>query len=119
MLTVDDFIKAGYKRFKSGDWNSSDFGLQKLYSDEKGKKYFITLWVYDFSKYKNFTDENKIRFSPDVQFSMNNGERRITINLCINDDDTVEYIEKFYEDLWNSFNCDYYQKWDEYDIATT
>jgi hypothetical protein len=112
MLTVDDFIKAGYKRFDSDGWNDSDFGLQKLFSDEKGKKYFITLWVYDFSKYKKVTSENKIRFSPDVQFTMDNGDRRVTINLHINDDDTVEYIEKFYEDMWYSFKSDYYQIWE-------
>lgn len=113
MLTVEDFIKAGYKQFNTNGLKSSDFGLQKRFDDAIGQKYYITIWVYDYSGYKNYKDENKYRFMPDVQFSILNESRRITISMHVDDDDTVEDIESFYEVTWKRLKCDYYEKWIE------
>ena len=113
MLTVEDFIKSGYKKFNTNGLKSSDFGLQKRIDDAKGQKYYITVWVYDYSGYEHYQDENKYRFMPDVQFTMLNESRRITLNMHVDENDTVEDIESFYDLLWKRLKCDYYEKWTE------
>lgn len=49
MLIVQDWINQGYKKFHSTFKEYADYGLQKLIKDEVGKKYFITVWVYENS----------------------------------------------------------------------
>jgi len=46
-LTPEDWEAQGYERFKSTIKPHVAFGLQKRFDDETGKKYFITVWVYD------------------------------------------------------------------------
>ena len=50
-LVPEDWIAKGYKQFKSTIKPLADFGLQKRFDDENGKRYFITVWVYDNSAY--------------------------------------------------------------------
>ena len=52
MPTVQDFINRGYKRFENhAEFNHAAFGLQKRIDDEHGKKYFITVWAYEWTYY--------------------------------------------------------------------
>jgi hypothetical protein len=44
-----DFIDAGYKRFNPNGQKNADFGLQKLISDDKGKKYYLTVFAYSLT----------------------------------------------------------------------
>ena len=47
-LTPQDFEAAGYHRFNSKQWREyAAYGLQKRFDDERGKKYFIEVYVYD------------------------------------------------------------------------
>lgn len=95
MLTTENFIDAGYKRFSNSNLNKSDFGLQKLISDEIGKRYHITVWVYDWIKYRQFEYSVKLTFSPDVQLQLKNN-MYFDVKMLLNTDSTVEDIESFY-----------------------
>lgn len=74
MLTEQDFIKAGYRKFKgyTGHENS-DYGLQKLIADEIGKRYYITVSVYDWTKYPLRTFGSDFTFSPHFQIKTSCG----------------------------------------------
>ena len=50
MLTIQNWLDAGYKKYYGGHLNNADFLLQKRFDDEVGKKYFIDIWVYEHSK---------------------------------------------------------------------
>ena len=110
MLTLEDFLNNGYKRFSSSNINYSEYGLQKCVSDGKGKKYHINVWVYDCSKYPKVDKQHWIRFAPDVQLS--NKNFRFDTGLFQNDETTVSSIEQFYEDIWVKMECNYYELWD-------
>ena len=41
MLTIQDWLDAGYKRYGNYQYKSADFLLQKRFDDSEGKKYYI------------------------------------------------------------------------------
>lgn len=111
MLTVKDFTDNGYKQFSNSNkaFNNSDFGLQKRIDDEVGKRYFITVWVYDWSKYPQHNQPNKLSFAPDVQLRLQN-DMHINVQMLLNQDSTVQDIESFYHEMWEKMNCQYYER---------
>ncbi len=113
MLTVEQFLENGYKRFenKGKQVSSADFGLQKRIEDDIGKKYFITVWVYDWTKYPWYNHPKKLSFAPDVQLQLQSG-MHVNMEMLLNDDSTIEEIEAFFEKAWVEFDCQYYEKWD-------
>jgi hypothetical protein len=58
---IQPFLDAGFKKFPKNDFQEyAEFGLQKRIEDEKGTKYFVTLYVYDFSKIPNYPNPKKL-----------------------------------------------------------
>ena len=112
MLTVKDFTDSGYKQFPRSGLNNSDFGLQKLISDDLGKRYDITVWVYDWAKYEKYNLPYSISFAPDVQLKLQN-DMHFNVEMLLNPDSTIADIESFYNDMWEKFNCQYYERWGE------
>ena len=126
--------KAGYKWFKDY-WKNSIRGFQKRFTDEKGTKYFITGYHWNF--HKQFPErhdiENEDKYSFDVQFSINqyNGfntdenehkqpisskyqtvDIRFSANFLPNKwrpVTTLKEVEEFYEKAWKDMNADYYE----------
>jgi hypothetical protein len=111
MLTEQDFINQRYKRFTQSFLNQADFGLQKLIKDEKGKKYYITVYAFDFSKYSIPNLEYKISFQPEVQFKTQSGEY-LNISLILNTDTDIPTIERCFEEIFEKMNIQYYELWD-------
>ena len=110
-LTVEQFLEKGYKRFENNlSLNRSAFGLQKRFDDELGKKYYITVWVYDYSKIDSAMG---LRFAPDVQFVLKSTGEYVDIKLHQGTNTSVDSIETFYENLWKVLDCKYYELWSE------
>lgn len=114
---MKDFENAGYKKFLQPPETirSADFGLQKLFSDTTGKKYYVTIYCYDNSQFigahPNLTP---FGFMPEVQFQSEDfrlSARNIT--LIINEETSVEYIEQDFEELWDFLGKPYYEKFNE------
>ena len=123
-LTPEDWEAKGYKRFKSTIKPNVAFGLQKRFDDETGKKYFITVWVYDneddyhsqFMNLPQWKDQfSRYSFQPDVQFERDNTPFDVTLYFRNSEKwevTSIEYVEKFYEKMWKDMDCDYYEKWE-------
>ena len=117
MLAPEDFIAAGYHKFTgyTGHYNA-DFGLQKLIADDIGKRYYITISVYDNSKFKDshptYFKEQPWSFTPHVQFVICS---RITtsIEFLITTDTTIAEIEEYFDRIWTRMNCEYYERFEE------
>ena len=114
-LTKDDFLAAGYKQFKTHSWmNSSDYGLQKKFTDDIGVRYFITVYAYD-NKSKTYWNEQKgsipeVSFSPDIQFRRDSTNKvTLDIQLLIDRTTTVKEIEDEVYNLWLATGGDYYE----------
>lgn len=106
MLTVEDFLEAGYKRFEQ-TYNSADYGLQKCIRDDKGKKYYITVFVYEHFKneyFKSVPNMQRFSFSPNVQYKEKD-ENGITtdVSLIVDYSNTsIKAIEDRFEMLWKA-----------------
>jgi len=107
---------AGYKWFKD-NWKNSLRGFQKRFRDDKGTKYFITGYHWNFGeKYPDM--ENKDQYTFDVQFTVDRGGKSQTIDLNYGADHlpnewrpvtTLEEVEQFYEKAFKDFGADYYE----------
>jgi hypothetical protein len=108
--------EAGYKWFKD-HWKNSLRGFQKRFRDDKGTKYFITGYHWNFGeKYPDM--ENRDQYSFDVQFIVDNGGKSQTIDLRYGADflpndyrpvTTLKEVEEFYEKAFKDFGADYYE----------
>lgn len=112
-MKPQDWIKAGYKRFEHVKHIRpyAEYGFQKLISDNNGKKYYITVFVYDNSEYLEKYNMQQFSFSPDVQFETKEGFT-MNIELLLNEDSTITQVEQQLENLWLNNACKYYERWD-------
>ena len=116
-----DFMSAlldnGY-RYWEDKLKGSEGLYQKRVKDEKGTKYFLNVYHWDWTKY----DPNTVRpdsFTYDGQFRLDEEGKDNTINVSFGGDfldndhtevTTIEDAEKFFEDLFNKMKFDYYER---------
>jgi hypothetical protein len=114
MLNISDWTNAGYKRFtfSSAINKNADFGLQKLFSDDIGKRYYITVYVYDRSKYPGYpwqeAEPQQYGFMPTCHFL--DGSDGPFFNLEMNGTFTISECEVWFNRAWEIFGKPYYRK---------
>ena len=116
MLKPADFIKAGYRKYPIGSFDRSttlaDFSLQKRIDDDKGKKYFITIYVYDYVKSNHAGKMQKDwGFAPKSQFCRGK-HPTIDTELIVDTNTSIEEIEATFEALFTASGAEYYELWD-------
>lgn len=107
--------EAGYKWFKD-NWKNSRRGFQKRFRDEKGTKYFITGYHWNFGKAYPDRAEDRDEYSFDVQFTIS-GDRTVDITYSAtflptkweHEITTLKDVEEFYEKAWRDMGADYYE----------
>ena len=115
-MTDDDWITAGYKWHDVSNHDlhkHASYLLQKRFDDEEGKKYFITVYCYDRSKYP--PPHNKgIGYMPTAHFTL--GDNMPFFNVEMNGieswDGGVNGVEAWFDALWKGFGKPYYEKWE-------
>ena len=113
-MKPQDWIDAGYKRFNQVKHvrEYADFGLQKRFDDEIGKKYFITVYVYDNSQHKaRGYDMQDYSFSPDIQFVLGDGKPTINLEIGMDKITTIVEVEQMVEQFWLMLGSVYYEKY--------
>ena len=100
-----DWLQAGYTRFESNKDMSpnEEFMVQKrVIEDGTGRtRYFITVGVYDFDKFKSVP--YRWGFSPKVQF-----QRDVTLDVTAHTSDPA-VAEAEFEALWVALGKPYYE----------
>lgn len=114
MLTNQDFIDAGYTRWQPAPYNECVTDLfEKCIKDEYGKCYFIHVNRWDFSRYERNGRIN-LNYESTVQFNLKDGGTINVDGLYIGTDWTIEKMEQFYANLWDSGMFKYYEVREEY-----
>ena len=110
-----DWISSGYKRYEVPEWNReinklADFLLQKRVDDERGKKYFITVYCYDRSRYPGYMQVHmpEIGFMPTANFNL--GDDKPFFNVEINAINSVDQTEEYMERFWELLGRPYYEE---------
>lgn len=118
-MTLDDWIAAGYKRYEvtNRELNKlADFLLQKRFDDDEGKKYFITVYCYDWTTYPEPHIRNKpIAYMPTAQFVL--GDNLPHFNIEMNGIESmtggIKAVEDWFEVFWKVFRQPYYERWED------
>ena len=110
-MKLHDFLEAGYKRFETKGCighTYSSFGLQRLFFDDKGKRYYITAYVYDETYIGGYYLPQ--RFSPTVQFQLEN-RPTVDMEFITREDTELKEIEDMVYKAWVLFGSEYYSNW--------
>jgi len=110
-MNIQDWIDKGYKTWPTNktDINKlADIGLQKRIDDSKGKKYFITVYAYDWTNEPRMPTQGW-HFMPTIQFS----EDTFPTTDVTFHSENIEQIEAMADLFWKTLNYPYYEKWEE------
>ena len=102
----------GYKRYSPSviDGEGVTDCFQKRFDDEKGKKYFINVKRWDFSRFSIFQSvPDPISYPADVQLYKKGTHAAMNIEFF--SDWKIEDVEEHVEWLFNSGRFDYYEEW--------
>lgn len=109
MITNKDLLNSGYKRFPTNSINHplAVCGYQKIIEDDKGIKYFINAYEYNFEDLPNHP-EPKISYQFEEQFRLSNNES-VAVTYLYNKSKSLREIEEWFEDTFINLGCIYYE----------
>ena len=94
MITDDILLAAGYKTHPD-IWNKADTFFQKRVYGETNTRYFINIYKYVF--------DHRTSYEVDLQFD-NASDRPHWIKFRVMEDDTVNTIEQYVENIFTAGN---------------
>lgn len=119
-IKPEDWIAVGYRKSPTNPilGKNADYLLQKCFSDDLGKRYYLTVYVYEnYSRdyYLKYNAQYQCAlplysYTPDVQF-IPEGECTVNVQLLMNRDSTIDAVEGQVYDLWVNLGCPYYELW--------
>ena len=110
MTTEEDLVKASYKKHKRSHMfkEHADCLYQKAIRYGNQRFYFINFW-----KYNPILAQTNITFEIESQLTTGKGWT-FDAHLHYSDDMTVESIENFFFNLFNTLECKPYDREEEY-----
>lgn len=118
-ITEQHLLDAGYKKYNSEhNGKQADTFHQKCVRDAHGKKYFVDVYGYDFSKYTTWKPDewNTTGWSYMFVGSYDScGDRGFSFqpNHPSKEEESVEYYETLFENVWDTLKPEYYEHYDE------
>ena len=110
-MTNQDFLDAGYTRWEPSPYHECVTDLfEKLVSDDVGKKYFIHVEKWDFSKYQ-VASKIEPNYEAFVQFTEKGTRNAVNIKYLTGF--TIEEMEAFYAKQWETGMYEYYEEWEK------
>jgi hypothetical protein len=110
-LMPKDWLDAGYKRFPTSKdpvlGRMADFGLQRKVADDRGICYFLTVYVYDWTKDPPIPGRKGWAFMPELYFT---AKTFPSMDITFRADDlSIQEIEEYVRRLWIKLDCPYYE----------
>lgn len=109
--TAEDYFKSkGYKRFNSPDIYGTTNVVciyQKLFSDEIGKKYYITIKLYE-----NWWGAGKgEKYLYEYECQLHKKGTNAPFNITFFDDWKLDEVENYVESLFSTGELEYEERW--------
>lgn len=117
-ITEQSLLDAGYNKFKDyHNFKKADTTYQKCIRDEHGKKYFIDVYGYNFSKYPAWQPDAYNTTGWSYMFigsfdSCGNHGFSFQPNHPSMDEESIEYYETLFEHVWNTLKPEYYERYE-------
>lgn len=111
-MTDRDFIERGYSEYEPTEFDSECVvkRFQKRFDDDIGKKYFIDILKWDFSKFPNIYDPYPYEYT--VQLYHGNKPDADALDLYFHSSWNIDDVETFVEKIFSTGDFDYYETWD-------
>lgn len=103
---IEDLEKFGFKEYKVSLPDRHDRNWGYSHRDERGKKFFIELQMWEFSRYSTQGNKVEDRFSAECHYEK--GLKSFRVILSVNDMSPKEIIDWF-DDIHAKLGCDYYE----------
>lgn len=109
MITRQILLANGYKRFPTNSINHplAVCGYQKRVEDDKGIKYFINAYEYNFEDLHNYPG-SKISYQFEEQFKLHDDEA-VRVTYLYNKTKALKDIEDWFENTFKNLSCIYYE----------
>lgn len=106
-------LEKGYKEFKPTQIHSDRTSkcFQRRFDDDIGKKYFININKNDWKGLLHKEVEDSYIYEYEVQ--LYSKDTHDAINMLFHSSWTLDQVEEFVENMFQSGTLDYYEKWDE------
>lgn len=108
-FTEADLLAAGYRKFDNSSGsilNGSKCLYQKRIRDDRGTRYFIDLFLFDFRGWDNYP----YQFSWQADFQFQVPEIGTVTGVVHLVDDTLESVEAKYAELFTRLKADHYEE---------
>jgi len=107
IMTVESLLAYGFREWPVGQHDKHDRHWQFCKRDEKGKKLYVQVRLWAFSKYSNTERTVEDSFDADVQFDMN-GPKTFNVNMSVNNMTPAQVVEWF-EKMHDTMGCTHYE----------
>jgi len=107
IMTIESLVAYGFKEWPVNQHDKHDRNWQFCKRDERGKKLFVTIQLWAFSKYSNADRKVEDSFAADSSFDMN-GPKTFNVNTNVNYMTPAQVVEWF-ERMHTIMGCTYYE----------
>lgn len=118
IMTIESLLDYGFKEWPKSQHDKHDRHWQFCKLDEKGKKIYVIVRLWEFSKYSTPDREVADSFDAEVQFDMN-GPKTFNVNMNDVDDMTPSQVVDWFERMHNLMGCTHCELYDEREDETT
>lgn len=112
-MTIDELVSYGFREWPIGQHDKHDRHWQYCVRDRLGKKLYVQVRFWQFSKYSRPDYEAKDSFDAYCQFDMN-GPKTFNVDISVNDM-TPQQVIDWFENMHVRMNCTYYEISGEFD----
>lgn len=107
IMTIESLVAYGFKEYSKNTHEHFDRAWQYCVRDKKGKKFFVNVRLWEFSKYSRPDNIVHDSFDSACQFDLR-GPKTFDVTCSVNNMTPSQVID-WYENLFNRMNCYYYE----------
>lgn len=111
IMTVESLLDYGFKEYPTNDHEKFDRNWQFCKRDQKGKKLYVQVRLWGFSKYTTVDRIVHDSFDADVQFDMN-GPKTFNVTISVNDM-TPSQVVDWFDRMHDKMGCVHYELYED------
>lgn len=114
IMNIESLVAYGFKEYTKHSMDHFDRVWQYCVKDKKGKKYFVNVRLWCFSKYSQPDNVVHDSFDSSCQFDLR-GPKTFDVSCSVNNMTPSQVID-WYENIFNRLNCHYYEVYENDDF---
>lgn len=114
VMTIESLVAYGFKEYTKNSMDQFDRVWQFCVKDKKGKKFFVNVRLWCFSKYSRPDHVVHDSFDSSCQFDLR-GPKTFDVTCSVNNMTPAQVVD-WYENMFNRMNCYYYEIYEHGDF---